>query len=117
MKHHLESDAAEDYELVQVLSENKGREAQLCCCLKRKVLLDFEGKSKMWSNVRNATDILSQLPVRITPLDNRCTGMIYHGLSAHRFMQAERAPGLPDRPSYVHCDAGLSTLLAAALSP
>lgn len=28
-KHNLESDAAEEYELVQVISEDKGREAEL----------------------------------------------------------------------------------------
>lgn len=34
LKHNLESDAAEEYELVQVISEDKGREAELWCCLK-----------------------------------------------------------------------------------
>jgi len=32
LKHNLESDAAEDYELVQVISKDKGREAECCCC-------------------------------------------------------------------------------------
>lgn len=34
LKHNLESDTAEEYELVQVISEDKGREAELWCCLK-----------------------------------------------------------------------------------
>lgn len=109
LKHNLESDPAEDYELVQVISEDKGREAW-------KVLLDFEGKTKMWSNVRNATDT-SQLPVRLTPLDHWCAGMIYLGLSAHRFTQAEFTRGLPGTPSYVHCDCRAIDRRAAALPP
>lgn len=109
LKHNLESDPAEDYELVQVISEDKGREAW-------KVLLDFEGKSKMWSNVRNATDT-SQLPVRLTPLHHWCAGMISHGLSAHRFTQAEFTRRLPGTPSYVHCDCRAIDRRAAALPP
>lgn len=109
LKHNLESDPAEDYELVQVISEDKGRQAW-------KVLLDFEGKSKMGSNIRNAMDT-SQLPVRLTPLHHWCAGMIYHGLSAHRFTQAEFTRGLPGTPSYVHCDCRAIDRRAAALSP
>lgn len=37
LKHNLEPDAVEDYELVQVISEDKGREAELCCCLESSV--------------------------------------------------------------------------------
>ncbi|XP_071655157.1 ral guanine nucleotide dissociation stimulator-like 1 [Patagioenas fasciata] len=31
-KHNLQSGSAEDYELVQIISEDKGGEAELCCC-------------------------------------------------------------------------------------
>ncbi|XP_064928823.1 ral guanine nucleotide dissociation stimulator-like 1 [Columba livia] len=31
-KHSLQCGSAEDYELVQIISEDKGGEAELCCC-------------------------------------------------------------------------------------